>query len=439
MRGSPTAPDRNEEDCLRDTLLSGTVTRAVEDCRYYSELYSSVDWTRVHLLEDLAALPIVSRTDLQQAGMTAVSKAVCCSYIQNTSSSTGAPFFVHRSREEAEFIDQFYGALLTDVPAPDPLPIVLSLQGTFHGTNTSIPSRAFVLHGTPHKNSLAALNRRFEIPGVASSVSVLSGPLRFIAALTNLMLLEGNESRYLGLDAIYTSGDYLSSRLAALISASWECPIIDRLTMAEAFGGATSCDRCGGYHYDPTVVPEIVRPSSLEPTNNGVGLVAITTLYPFVQMQPLLRYLTGDVGEIFESPCSRRSYRFLGRVEHLLVNDSKDVLLTGADILEALDAFPTIARCKNNELGLPFAYGTMSHRPGGSLALELILELTFEPALFPAAVDALDANVVAALRNRSPALARALESSEVTLRVVALRPGSIGMSPFDPVRPFWSP
>jgi phenylacetate-coenzyme A ligase PaaK-like adenylate-forming protein len=98
------------------------------------------------------------------------------------------------------------------------------------------------------------------------------------------------------LSAVVSYSQYLTRHWRAILTETWGCPIIDRYRLAELFGGATQCLECGWWHFNPFLIPEVAT-ESVAPMEEGVGLLLLTTLYPFQEAQPMVRYATGDLVE----------------------------------------------------------------------------------------------------------------------------------------------
>ncbi len=94
--------------------------------------------------------------------------------------------------------------------------------------------------------------------------------------------------------------------------------LVEKYSLSEIFGGATRTSTAPWFSLDPYVVGEVVdeRGSAVEP--GAVGELALTELFPFVQMQPLIRYRTGDIVMRLEDDESGLRFEWWGREDTCL-------------------------------------------------------------------------------------------------------------------------
>ncbi len=74
---------------------------------------------------------------------------------------------------------------------------------------------------------------------------------------------------------------------------TWGVKVINRFSLTEGFGGAVQCESCGLFHFDHFVVPEVLSLDTLAPVREGVGLLHLTSLFPFVSHWPLTSHASG--------------------------------------------------------------------------------------------------------------------------------------------------
>jgi len=123
--------------------------------------------------------------------------------------------------------------------------------------------------------------------------------------------------------------------------------------MTEMAGAHARCLLTGWYHFDLFAIAEFVHPVTERAVAAGEeGVAVLTSLYPFQQAQPLLRYWTGDVFTVREGECpcgfAGTSGFFRGRLSECI--DVSDVIPAGfgprlvgpADVLEVLHRFPQL-------------------------------------------------------------------------------------------------
>lgn len=424
---------------FRNELIEETVFHSLST-EFYSKLYSGIDTRKIKTIEDLGDLPVVTKELLSSAEAEWARRAGNAPIVQNTSGSTGEPFFIYRSAEEVQFIWQFFSEYLgTDHNQDRPLQLNFSVPQ--HGAPTPIPAYVHVLSSSTTDNkliehALMLLRKKFCIPQTADRVSIISGAHLPILLLTNYVLEHSIASTEFGVSLIGLTGRYLTKRWRKLLERVWQAKVVDRYSLSEIFGGATSCSLCQGYHFDAHVVPEIVDPVTKRLKIKGTGVLLLTSLYPFVQSQPMIRYWTGDLFDIQETECKSQSFFFKGRLSYALHDpfNSGSILLTGVDILEALDDIPSINRTEHfrdvtllkyvQAVGMPFVRGVL---PAGKdpAIVQLDVEVTFTPGLFQEHEKWLEEYVLSKLLLSSPSLAAYLDSGRIRFCLNVLPKGSL--------------
>ncbi len=372
---------------LAQALLPRTVLHAARRTEFYREHYRAVDLSRWVAAPCLHDLPFVDKEIIRAAGGAAADQSLLCAAIQNTSGTTGEMLFLRRSYEEFQFINDFYSEFLSRKEVVNK-PILLALTVPSHGSPTPVPTNAFVLVGSVTSESGAArtaryLTNTYDVPGTSGSVSGLSGGLWQIAALTGY-LRSRNIPKPTSVSVVSTTGDYLSTNLRSWLNSYWgENAVSNRYSLSEFFGGASECAACGAFHFDAFLIPELVSLDDGAVISEGVGRLALTALHPFVQMQPLIRYLTDDLFELRETNCAVPSFFYCGRVGHSLVkrvNGQARLLLSARMVYEAVDACVGVFRDDQTfglAVGTPGAgkprIAALTGESAGRLALKLIV------------------------------------------------------------------
>lgn len=361
---------------LADRLLASTIARAVSGTKLYNRLYSNIRFDKIIAVEDLKHLPLVSKKMLLEAGEDAVNWSLNCAAIQNTSGTTGQPLFLHRSWEEFEFISKFFERRVFNKLTDDDRPLILNMDVPGHGTPTPVPTGAFIVNSCitdefSTKRTIEYLKRHYSIPGVVNRVCAITGSVTQVNELTSYLVNRGIDPQQFEVQQMALTSDHLSAANRHSIESLWGCKVLNRLSWSEFLGGAEYCDRCSAFHFDPTLIPEIVAMESDSLVEKGkLGRLVLTGLFPFAQMQPLIRYLSDDIMQSSFSICGRPAYHYYGRVSHaLLTSNSTKVLLPGALLYEVLDKFPCLQRTQdvsiNNEFyfrGKPVVMGNVSDK-----------------------------------------------------------------------------
>lgn len=129
--------------------------------------------------------------------------------------------------------------------------------------------------------------------------------------------------------------------------AIWGCQPRAQYGLAEfAPGCALQCDHCLGFHFF-TAWPEFLALDHDAAVGGGDARLVLTGLFPFVQLQPRIRYVTGDIVTL-DGICGstgRPSFRFRGRATSSVVERgaTPKVLFSEIEILEVLDRMNGVA------------------------------------------------------------------------------------------------
>jgi phenylacetate-coenzyme A ligase PaaK-like adenylate-forming protein len=315
-------------------------------------------------------------------------------YIRYTPGTTGGklPVLVYKSETDA-----YRDLVLKQIKIPRTLPLTLSIMGfgnssqLFSGELPVIP--AYLNSGV--KQIVDLLQKTYNYASVDSKITVIEGNLLTIRRLTFDLLDQGYDPSIFGIKLIAPTGWLITRHLWKLLEDLWGSTIVDRFCVPEVHGDAKFCKLCKGYHFDFTVIPEVVHPLTLLPIKDGIGALILTDLYPFNQARPLIRYWIGDFFEIKSARCNLNepSYIFKGRTIHTIYwVDGEKVyyLLFPTDVVQILDEFPDIARKKDTEFLKFRAESNFQTQP---FHVNLFVELRYCPELYP--------NRIAELRERT--------------------------------------
>jgi hypothetical protein len=173
---------------------------------------------------------------------------------------------------------------------------------------------------------------------------------------------------------------------------------------------------CGWYHFEPFVVPEVIGAHTGVVLSSGVGLLALTALYPFQQAQPLVRYLTGDLVETTTELSCRpgtTAIKPLGRARYGVPRPGSDQwFINPSSVLEAVDEVQEISRTPRfagvSQIRDPYAIGHPMYRTRWSNdGLGVRVTIAFVPA--PGVSDARIAELCTHIRNRVIGMNASLE------------------------------
>lgn len=433
-------------------LQNGLLRQTFEWCRsrspFYQERFAHVDAFSGR--EDLSRLPVLFRKDVVAHHASLRCDASLPSAVQHTTGTTGQFLQLYRSATEQAFIWEFFSAQLQASPPRQVRPLHMNLVNAYHGTLLNVPSHAYVLPVSVFDRAQASqargvLERSYDLPGVETRVSVVSGTERMVMALTAYLMADGFDFSRSPVKTIALFGGHVPIARKHLLARLWNARINDQYSLTEMFGGARECGLGGPWVFDPHVIPEVVHPTTLAPLTSGIGVLLLTSLYPFVQQMPLIRYFTGDLVEIVapDAAATGLRTRYVGRLTRSVLDTSGptvEPLLLSGPLYEALLDLPDVAITPRFtdlpagpglDLTGDLHYG-VTHRPAASGTPEHItlrLGLRYAPWMYPDRVTEVVARLVDVLFQRHPALANRCANG--TLRF-AIEPGpSHAVPPHD--------
>jgi phenylacetate-CoA ligase len=197
---------------------------------------------------------------------------------------------------------------------------------------------------------------KFPIPGTTGYVTLVhTTPPYLMRIISDEFAARGLSPRDTHVRCIACTGGVITSRIRTLVNDVWCVPLRTSYSLSEFNGYAVGCDRYANrYHFDASIYAEVVDPVDHEPVEEGrEGVLVLTSLYPFQQAQPFIRYDTSDlvalVGRTCECGHVGTSIEYRGRVDHCL--DLADIVPNGRrflassdvhDVLEDMTEIPSI-------------------------------------------------------------------------------------------------
>jgi phenylacetate-CoA ligase len=298
---------------------------------FYRERLASA---RVRGVEDLVALPFTTKADLRasQAARPPFGEHLCAPpaalvRLHVTSGTTGEPVAIGLTRADHEANSAIGGAAFaiagvrpTDVIAHC-LNYALYAGGIADHMALEASGATVVPVGVGQSQRLLDLIPRL-------GLTAIYGTLSFPAHLAGRAHEAGIEPAGLGLRHIVTAGEP-GAGLGAVreqIEAAWGASVADSFGMSDVWSTmAGECEARAGLHLttDGWAVLELVEPGGDAPLaieDDAFGELVWTHLRR--EASPLLRYRSGDLGRVWNSPCpcgrSGLRIRIEGRVDDML-------------------------------------------------------------------------------------------------------------------------
>lgn len=355
--------------------------------------------------------------------------------VQHTGGTSRQTLLIQRSQSEVDCIKEFFGVVDPHGPT-SASPICISLAWTRHGDLIPVPYSGPVLSldlADSYWNVRTLVSEPWVPLGCEERDVVVVGLESQLRRLTCELIESGMDFTKTRVRKIYSTGDVITPRLRRFYEHTWDAQLVNRWSMTEIFGGASECEECGYWHLDPFIIGEVLHPATRSPIEQGVGVLAVTCLYPFVQKQPMIRYWTGDLVEIGPNTCRQDelAWRLHGRLSSCVLRTG-ELMVSGVDLSAQLDDLPDIACTEmfpSTRIADHTALGHMKLRvetegePVHSISLHL--EVRWTPYLY----SAREAELRRLVRNRvldgNSGLRAAVGRGEVAFEVYTALPGSV--------------
>ncbi len=436
---------------LRAALLPATLDYLHAQIPFYRQRDGEL-LTQVRAPQELARLPLLTKDDAiayQEALVPKGARAFVGIISSGTTHGDRRPLRVPRPAEEAQALREYEQARARVARPQGPAPaqrapvrhgLRLEVRSMQHGLpETGAPDGLIRIPWTFTANALRLFEELISRPQPdgrwVTGVVIGSGALMPITA--HLLHREVDFSAF-QVKEIGTTGFRLSPHWRRVVESAWRATLYDNYSLSEFSTPAFECKACGFNHWQsPPLIAEVVDAFTREPLQEGIGVLVLTGLYPFVQGLPLLRYWTGDLVEL-GPPCGpegERGVRCLGRLSQALVRPGRShpVLVAPQDVYDFLDGRPEVARqphpCETLGLVRSSEIGIVKYDlellQGPTLTPQVTVELRFDPRIFPEAGRRLGEELAAFLLARSPALRELEETKAGELRLHLVGPGQL--------------
>jgi phenylacetate-coenzyme A ligase PaaK-like adenylate-forming protein len=415
---------------LHDKLATPTIQNALKQ-PFYNNLWTGLDLDKVWNSEEIKKLPSFGKSELSDY-------YECLNYHQNpihlvhTGGTSGNLSFRVRSGEELVFLEEFFQNIakpnLKDGRV-DPLClyVVTTSHGELVGSNRSLQLYVTGFNWFSVKSVCDLLLRRFRLPNRSEKIETLFIEPTMLLYVLSELARRSIDPASLGLKKIVLSGGHVSSHVLVQIESSFQAEIADRYGFYEGVGGATLCNECRKYYFDPFVIPDIDHSTMGGEFDRVRGELITVELFPYSQLQPLIRYRSGDLFEVSNEVCPKcnaKGHRFLGRFGSAVRDfDTNKILVYPAEFYDSLEPFPELTRVPrssikanswNEDCGEILGELLVDH---ASRKLTVRVVPRFTPHSFPEAAQLLRNKIVSSILSSNIALSRALRTDAAKLDV----------------------
>jgi phenylacetate-CoA ligase len=283
---------------LQEQKLNRLFDWACAHVPFYRERISRAQWPQRVTLQDLPAMPTISKADLRDRAKELVVPCHERTTTKTTGGSTGQPVTVTKSRSATaqELAAMWRGWSWANIDIGD-------RQARFWGVPLSAQARhrAQLVDFVSHRRRYSAFNvseaemTRYTTDLNAYQPDFVYGYVSMLAAYAGFLTRSG--SRQFSPKAVIATSEVLTPQDRATISRGFGAPVFEEYGCGELGNIAHECER-GSLHVSAeNLVVEFVQSDT-----PGTGEVVVTELNNLAM--PLLRYRLGDYAAVSPDGCA---------------------------------------------------------------------------------------------------------------------------------------
>jgi phenylacetate-coenzyme A ligase PaaK-like adenylate-forming protein len=348
--------------------LAETIQHAYANTEFYQEHWRAhgVDPSHFRDSGSLALFPIVRKADFAARPASLVSRADPPDSIRDTSGTTGVRLPIYTNAHEDLALAGLRRGRSKGHPHPTlvlrVLPPPRRLKPAARQQHDMEEGGFLLMHILPGQDPnvwydsvdmlVSVLSERYFVGTSLHSVDLIhTTPPPLFEYVSRSMRERGLEPRRFNVKEVLLTGGPLTGTSRHFLSELWNAPVVTTYSCTEVHGEALECpDNRLIYHPTPSMVAEVLDGATGRNVDDGeVGEVALTALYPFQRVMPMVRYLPGDLARFHAAPCRCGSatvgIEFLGRsIDMLDLSDlaGRACRIGTRSVLEAIAPFPQV-------------------------------------------------------------------------------------------------
>ncbi|MBF0105802.1 MAG: hypothetical protein HQM16_10805 [Deltaproteobacteria bacterium] len=281
-----------------------------------------------------------------------------------------------------------------------------------------------------HPNVINRISYLLQLPADQGRFVYLKGPPGILIKMSLLLQERGFDFSKCSIRMLGVFG-YLSARWRRWLEALWNRPIVEVFTMSEFPSFAKECVDGGHYHFDELpLITEVLDPLTNKNISSGIGEFVFTSLYPFTQEQPFIRYATGDLVKIV--PCRREKtlgFRWMGRKHNSVIWNRKNApegIVAMREVNDILDNYPEVQRSSDvfedlkvfpqGTVGWPLFRMTLDGSKQRCVSVIIHVSLNHLPCLYPGLVREIGTAVNKGLCSCNRDIKRALGQKKLDIQ-----------------------
>jgi len=368
-------------DTFLQKLLLETVAQAHDHSPFWHEQLEATHEKAP--LDAFLLLPVLSKTRAIAAGKNLYNQSL--NHLQDrvylssgTTRTNNESLFIRRQACENEALHEFYKLEQKQHETTTAIKktTVFECFNVFHGLPSEQPENVFRAPWMYQVNfpELAFTALEDALVYSQGSIDLVRGSVSALLTLALIAVDRGLNLAKYQTKIVSTNSYELTPRVKTILQQVYQPRVIlNSYSLTEMPGSASKCPFCKAFHFgEPPIYIEYFSPYDamlkLEPTAGAIARLVLTTLYPFVQRTPLLRFDTGDLVRIhsFCEEQSRWGFVPVGRAASSIFvpcDDGMQPIVLSGEFYSIVDSIPEIKRhphpievlgiLPGNRLGMP--------------------------------------------------------------------------------------
>lgn len=378
---------------LKERLLPRTLRYVAQNIPYYAKLQRGG-----HRLDHLKDFPVVYKELMAEHFEDFLNLSQIPNFVTLTGGTTRAPTASFQTNEELERIFSHGHDLRPGQKFPQSsitgVSLHLNARGVISGAGPEGRPTLTIPFVTEQCSNLALafLESGVKLRDRRVPITQLLTPARQIKFFTHWLESTGHAHAPQPLETVIVYSDYLSQAWKRRLSDFWGARIRAAYGLSEfQYAIGLECLFCGAFHFPPYVHFEILSDCSASPGEEDCGILALTSLYPFIKSHPHIRYRTGDLVRrgVWCPAAAESGVHLLGREQNCLRlnTDQGEIVFSQFDLLEVLSNLDGVAWESQtfswdakqpivdhtHATGSPLVISSISKRTDGTATLSLLV------------------------------------------------------------------
>jgi len=282
----------------------------------------------LHSLEDIKNIPFTTKSDLREQspfGLLPTSSSSLSQY-HESSGTTGTPVSVWYNEKD---LDEITSGIASCGASFNESDIVLirfpyALSTISHFVHRAVQRQGGCVVPADSRTTITPMSKVIDLVKRLNVTVLACISLQAIMLAEVAEMLGLNPKRdFPSLRAICTAGEPLTPFRRKLIEEIWGVPVFDNYGMTEVGTTMVDCSSQRLHVFEDYFHVEVLADDLKTDVKDGeIGNLVLTTLRK--RATPMIRYVTGDLVQVVEHPCScgrNRSFVIRGRKENLITVD----------------------------------------------------------------------------------------------------------------------